>query len=149
MSEPLRFLLQREKPGPERTLGEWRWRKTGERLFYTMEPGDADAAGRMPPGFKHAVPHGWEAGSKVRYPRTYAFIGDDCSHQPEEGIPHAARLVHWGSFDENTVGCTLIGLSRGMLKGEPALLDSKKAVLKLATLVGNRDFYLTVREFNG
>jgi len=37
-------------------------------------------------------------------------------------------LFHWGNLDDNTEGCILLGESFGVLKGEPAILNSKSAI---------------------
>lgn len=144
--DPIRLLLQRERAGPERTFGELRFEATGARLVHTMEPGDADRAPRVRPGFYHGVPHEWQAGSTAKYPRTWALVGDGVSHQEKPGVPRSAILLHWGNLDENTLGCVLCGLGRGTLNGEPALLDTKRAIELLRKTIGRQPFYLTIRE---
>lgn len=146
MGELVRLVLQRERSDAERTFGELRFEETGARLVYTMEPGDADDFPRVAPGFYHCVPHEWQTGSTALYPRTWALVGAGVSHQKKPGVARSAILLHWGNWDQNTRGCVLCGLGRGTLSGEPALLESKRAVEGLRKILGRQSFYLTVRE---
>lgn len=57
-----------------------------------------------------------------------------------------ADLVHWGNLDENTKGCIVIGRARGMLNGEPAVLDSVRAVNRMREIVGPRAFEIEIKE---
>lgn len=131
----LRFILRREKAGPDRTFGS---------LFLgqmwqceTMEPGNDDALEpRVDPGFYLLEPHGWDPGARVRFKRTWALVGKDVTHQPEPGVKRAAILIHAGNRDDETRGCVLVGLSRGMLLGEPALLRSRDAMERLRESIG-------------
>jgi len=130
-----RLLLKRDAPGPDRTMGALfcgtNW------LADTMEPGDADTTHpRVEPGFYLLEPHGWEPASVLKHKRTWALVGRDVSHQPEAGCSRSAVLFHEGNLDEHTLGCILVGLSRGVLAGEPAVLRSREAMTKLRDLIG-------------
>ena len=135
MTRRKRLLLKREAPGKDRTFGALfigtNW------LCETMEPGDADTSHpRVEPGFYLLEPHGWEPASVMNHKRTWALVGRDVSHQPAAGIARSAVLFHEGNLDENTLGCILVGLTRGTLADEPAILRSREAMAKLRDLIG-------------
>lgn len=138
------FVVQREVAQPDRTMGAWL--HNGRLWFHTIEPGDADLRfPRIPPGLYVARPWEWRAGSKAKFPRTWVLQGPGVSFTKRPGFRWPI-LVHWGNLDENTEGCIVIGRSRGMLNGEPAVLDSVRAVNRMRELVGPRKFTLEVRE---
>ncbi len=55
-------------------------------------------------------------------------------------------LFHAGNFESNTNGCILLGLSCGLLLGEAAVLSSRRAMKYFNSLIGNEDFYLTIKD---
>lgn len=134
--------LLRDRPGPERTMGVL---MNGQMILcQTMEPGDADTkAPRVPPGWYRCEPHGWGS-EAVRFRQTWALVGQTVSHLPEPGVPRSAVLIHPGNRDEQTRGCILVGMRRGELGGEPAVLDSRVAMDALRDLIGNNPFGLTI-----
>ena len=130
-----RLILKREAPGKDRTFGSLfigsNW------ICDTMEPGDADTDHpRVEPGFYVLDPHGWEPASVLRHKRTWALVGRDVAHQRTDGIARSAVLFHEGNLDEHSLGCILVGLARGTLAGEPAILRSRDAMAKLRDLIG-------------
>lgn len=140
-----RLTLIREAPGPDRTFGALMY-GTSFRA-YTMEPGTADVgAPRVSPGWYILDPHGWAPDATVRFRQTWALVGADVSHYPEPGVARSAVLIHAGNRDEQTLGCILVGMSRGTLGGEPAVLDSKAAMDALRDLLGNDRAGLTIIE---
>lgn len=53
-------------------------------------------------------------------------------------------LIHSGNVVAHTRGCLIIGKRRGTLAGQPAVLNSRTALLELVTLTGKNDFRLTI-----
>lgn len=144
-----RFTLVREEPEAERTFGRlFMLRSNGasEIVCETLEPGDADVkAPRVPPGFYLLEPHGWAPDSVVRFRQTWALVGHDVSHFPEPGVRRSAILFHAGNRDRDTRGCILVGMTRGVVGGEPGVLDSRVAMERLRDLIGGgRPAYLTI-----
>ena len=135
-----RLTLTRRWYEPDRTIGELHCED--EFVAFTMEPGGADTdAPRVAVGFyflqRHDAP-----GLKFR--DTWALVGRDVSHEPRAGM-RSAVLFHAGNWDEQTLGCILLGGSIGRLKGETAMLDSLDAMHRLRQFLGTDDGYLTVK----
>jgi hypothetical protein len=80
----------------------------------------------------------------VRFRQTWALVGRDVSHFPEPGVARSAVLLHAGNVDEQTRGCILVGMRRGEINGEPAVLDSRAAMDALRDLIGNDPFGLSI-----
>lgn len=146
-----RLLIKRDKAQPERCFGTLLYR--GGWVAETMEPGDADVRAdgvpmRLPPGFYHCVPHGWDPGTSLRFKKTWALVGANVAAQKEPGVDRDAVLFHDGTRDEHTIGCVLVGSWRGESKGEPALLEKAQgeAMERLRDIVGHNDFYLIIME---
>lgn len=53
-------------------------------------------------------------------------------------------LIHPGNTVEHSQGCLLIGLQRGTLDGQPAVLDSQLALAELVEIVGRQNFILKI-----
>jgi hypothetical protein len=53
-------------------------------------------------------------------------------------------LIHWGNFEEDTLGCVLIGNSAGIIGGRPAVTDSKAAFKRFTYIIGDEGFDLTI-----
>jgi len=53
-------------------------------------------------------------------------------------------LIHSGNLVSHTRGCLLLGMKRGYLGRQPAVLQSKSAMRKLLKLLGTDPFELTV-----
>ena len=135
-----RLTLTRRWYEPDRTIGELHCE--GEFVAFTMEPGSADTDfPRVPVGFYHLVRHD---GPSFKFKNTWALVGRDVSHQPRAGL-RSAVLFHAGNWDEQTLGCILLGGSIGRLKDETAMLDSLDAMHRLRSFLGTNDGYLTVK----
>jgi len=65
-----------------------------------------------------------------------------------EGVPlRSDILVHNGNTEKDTNGCILLGMSAGQMpNGEPAVLESKKAIDYLRLLIGKKQFILIIKE---
>jgi hypothetical protein len=55
-------------------------------------------------------------------------------------------LIHNGNVVGHTDGCILVGLTKGTLYGEAAVLQSRKAMLKLNQLMNKQNFILEIRD---
>lgn len=53
-------------------------------------------------------------------------------------------LIHNGNIVAHSRGCLIIGKRRGTLAGQPAVLNSRTALLELGLLTDARDFHLTI-----
>lgn len=128
-----RFTLIRDRGDAERTFGVM---FNGQMtICQTLEPTKL----RVPPGFYLLEPH-----NGPKFKDTWALIGENVSHQKEEGVARAAVLLHAGNRDEDSRGCILVGLSRGELGGEPAVLQSNAAMERLRDTIGPRVAYLVI-----
>lgn len=123
----------------------------GKDIGVTMEPGldDRDFP-RLPAGFYHCTPHGWEPDSQRRLKRTWAMNGADASQDlREKGLLYVSRIgcaFHGGADDEDSKGCTMRGESIDRSGPRPLLIGSGTAMERMRSLIGNRDFYLTIHE---
>lgn len=53
-------------------------------------------------------------------------------------------LIHQGNVVRHTLGCLIIGLSRGHLAGEPAVLNSRTALRRFVEEMGRDPFTLHI-----
>lgn len=57
---------------------------------------------------------------------------------------HDHILIHVANWASELKGCIALGLSAGMMDGEPAIMSSDKAISYFRTLVGEHSFTLTI-----
>lgn len=62
---------------------------------------------------------------------------------PVEG--RSAILIHHGNYERDTMGCILVGLSSGMMNGEPAVMNSRKAMDYLRHLLGDDEIVVVIK----
>jgi hypothetical protein len=53
-------------------------------------------------------------------------------------------LIHAGNLVEHSRGCLIIGLNRGTVNGQPAVLDSQTALANLVDAAGQHNFLLKI-----
>ena len=53
-------------------------------------------------------------------------------------------LFHWGNYERDTSGCILLGLSAGMMNGQPSVQKSRKAVEYFLKLTNGEKFILKI-----
>ena len=56
-----------------------------------------------------------------------------------------AILIHAGNYEEDTLGCILIG-SRQVTSPKPAVLDSKMCFQRFRSLIGKENFKLVIED---
>lgn len=57
----------------------------------------------------------------------------------------AGVLVHHGNLAAHSRGCIILGVRRGFLRGQPAVLNSKSALAALYALVGPNPFEIEIQ----
>jgi hypothetical protein len=88
---------------------------------------------RIPAGEYRCVPHGWEAGSGVRFKKAWRL----------ENVPgRSAILIHPGNTAVDTHGCILVGLHVNGTKLENSVL----AMNALRKAIGNAPWRLTIND---
>lgn len=60
-------------------------------------------------------------------------------------LDRSAILIHFGNTAADTDGCLLLGMNVGRMSGQPAVLDSRKAIQYLRSLLGEKEFILTIK----
>lgn len=127
---------------PDYTFGTL---EAGAALFQTMElpwvPVPGALCGQpdhscVPVGTYDLVPH-----DTMTHPKTWALVNPDLHvyHQPQDipatEVGRSDCLIHQGNFAHDSMGCILVGMVRGTLNGEPAVLNSATALLQLKAIL--------------
>ena len=61
------------------------------------------------------------------------------------GVPgRTGILIHGGNLVSHSLGCLILGMRRGSLAGQPAVLNSRTAMQQLFDLVGRQSFELQI-----
>jgi hypothetical protein len=139
----MNILLERDPgPDPDKTFGTL---EAGTLVLQTIErpwivdpdyPCGHPTTSCVPVGTYELVLH-----DTMTHPKTFALVNPDLHiwHQPMD-IPHGTVgrsdiLIHNGNFVGDSEGCILVGIVRGMLNGEPAVLNSQTALLQFKNQV--------------
>jgi len=89
----------------------------------------------IPPGTYEAVPHGWDAGSPVRFKQTWRLLG----------VPNrSAILVHGGNTKDDTEGCLLVGMGFIVSQLASRTTDSQIALGYMRNKIGEKGFTLKI-----
>lgn len=124
------MIIEREYH-PDVTLGKMY--VDGKFLCYTLEEPWKDNKRQIsciPEGVYKCVPH-----DGMKFQNVWEVTN----------VPNRkAILLHSGNTTDDIEGCILLGMQRGTLKGKPAVLRSKEALLKLRSLYLNKEFQLTI-----
>lgn len=148
----MKIVLRRSTGDAERTLGEM---LVGSTLFATIERpwipnplghGGTPRMSCVPPGNYRVIPH-----HSQNFPNTYALVNHDLGvyYQPGD-IPagqkwgRSAILIHVGNRVRDVVGCIAVGLERGKLGGEPAVLKSTLAMRQLDAALNRHSHELEI-----
>jgi hypothetical protein len=118
------------------TLG---WLYVDGRFFCcTLELPDLDNQKQVscvPEGVYKCVPH-----SSQKYRDVWRL----------ENVPNReAILIHAGNTTSDILGCILVGTKHGVLRGKPAVLNSRIALNKLRELASGKEFELTITSKKG
>lgn len=137
----------------QRTLG---WLYCDQLKLATIErpwlphetgPGGKQQMSCVPDGDYEVRPH-----TSEKFPDTYQLLNPALGVylQPAD-VPvgqiwgRTAILIHAGNTVQNVIGCIAVGLTHGMMFGEPAVLASQIALGKLRTILGQNKHSLTIR----
>lgn len=107
--------------------------------IFTLEDKWRDNARQIsciPIGTYRCVPHGWEANTKVRFPRVWRLVGVK---------DRDAILIHVGNTHLDTHGCILVGLGRRIVKEEPQITSSRLAIELMRREIGPNEFTLVIK----
>jgi len=127
-----KVVIKRNEHSVKAIRGELKIEDLEHTTIYTLENPKRDTKedSAIPAGIYTCVPY-----SGTKYKDVYMI----------KDVPdRTAILIHNGNIEANTLGCILVGLSLGELKGEPAVLESKKALDYLRNLIGKESFNLEI-----
>jgi len=140
----IRLTLTRYPPLKNRTFGQLANSLTGANYCETLEPGTDDRRfPRVPVGFyalePHSSPQSWIG-------ETWALVGANVAHHATLGVDRFAILIHQGNRDDDTKGCIIPGMRRGVVMGEQGLTHSRTAMELLREKISAHErAYLVVR----
>ena len=136
----MHLTLRRKRKTPFSILGELEG--AGVTIF-TIEDkwrDNAQGVSCIPAGSYDCRPHGWEANTKVRFPRVWEV----CKVPDREAI-----LIHAGNTHLDTRGCILVGRKWGFVNSELHIMESRLAVDHLRKVIGPSKFTLTIIDVVG
>lgn len=153
----INFTIARHLYGTDRTEGRILLPEHG-LILPTIErpwiPNPAGAGGLpfkscVPDGYYRLVPH-----NSPDHPNTYALVNEalgvyHLGKPAGQAFGRVACLIHPANRAAEVVGCIAPGLTRGILKGEPAVLSSAAAMAKLRAILGRGENYVEIRPTAG
>lgn len=117
------------------TLGEI---QLGATKLYTLEEPwkDNEQGHSCVPMDSYIVnPHGWEPDTTLHQKRCYEL----------QNVPgRSGILIHSGNTVDDIEGCILVGLSKGVINGKPAVTDSRAAMDVLRGFMAQKQFTLVI-----
>jgi hypothetical protein len=158
----MNLLITRHLYAPNVTLGKL---SVGNLLLATLEePWSADPDGPggqrrqagkpescVPDGKYDLHPHNGD-----RFKRVWCLVNNELGvYKYDFDIPmsqkwgRASVLIHSGNTTDDILGCILVGLHHGELKGKPAVLDSRIALEQLRRVLGAGMRSLEIRPAEG
>lgn len=108
-----------------------------KRLFTLEDQWRDNARGNscIPAGVYRVVPHGWEAGSPVKFKQVWEV----------KNVPNrTAILLHAGNTHMDTEGCILLGMGMQVTQLQSRVDDSRTAIELMRKEIGKAEFMLTV-----
>ncbi len=103
--------------------------EVGGEKVYTLELPDKSNQRNVsciPEGFYEFIPHGW-SGNDKKFKKVWEI----------EDVPNrSAILFHAGNTTRDTEGCILLGMGIHSSRGEHYIVDSRKAINLMRSLIG-------------
>lgn len=127
----MKLHLKRNQHLPNATLGTLTIEDIKTDPIYTLEnpKRETDKDSRIPAGTYLCKPF-----SGTKYKDVYEVTNvKNRSH----------ILIHWGSYEEHTLGCILIG-NKQVTSPKPAVFESKRCFERFRSLIGKNEFTLTI-----
>lgn len=89
-----------------------------------------------------------------KHPDVWALHNPDLGvwhESPPLGLPYGrvAILIHTGNTTRDIEGCLLVGLRHGHIEGNPAVLESRNALMQLRARLGTSNHSLVIRPTAG
>ena len=130
----MRLVLTRFGCLADSTLGLLR---VADMVLFSMERAWRDNEPQVscvPDGLYELVPH-----SSVRFPETWALVGETVSHFPDPSKRRSAILFHAANVSQELEGCIAPGLSVQMFGAQLAVTSSQAAMDRLRSALGNAE----------
>lgn len=135
----MEVVLTRTDSRKDCTLGNLKIMGVGHPTIYTLEEPwqeNKQTISCIPKGTYKCVPHNWKSSKAFRFGKVWEVTK----------VPNRLSiLIHAGNTTDDIEGCILVGLSRGDLNGLEAVLESRKAIDMLRSIIGEAGFNLTIK----
>ena len=130
----LKVTITRTESSPMVTLGNLKIDGGDHPIIYTLEEPwkkNLKSVSCIPVGEYVCKPH-----SSAKFPNVWEITN----------VPNrSAILIHNGNTTNDVEGCVLVGLKHGKIGNLDAVLDSRKALDILRSIIGERNFTLTIK----